>query len=34
VSVQGVTSLIIACSGLLTAAGALFHSIQTRKKIK
>jgi hypothetical protein len=34
VSVQGVTSLVVACSGLVTAVGALWHSIQTRKKIK
>jgi hypothetical protein len=34
VSVQGVTALIVAASGLVTAVGALLHSIQTRKKIK
>lgn len=32
-SVQGVTALIVAVSGLLTAAAALWHSIGTRRKI-
>jgi hypothetical protein len=34
VSVQGVTSLVIAVSGLVIAVKALWHSIQTRNKIK
>jgi len=34
VSVQGVTALIVAISGLVTAAGALWHSIQTRKQAR
>ena len=33
-SVQGVTALIVAITGLVGAAAALWHSIQTRKKIQ
>jgi hypothetical protein len=32
-SVQGITALILAVSGLITAAGALWHSIRTRKQM-
>jgi len=34
VSVQGVTALITAVTSLIVAAGAVWHSVQTRKKIK
>lgn len=33
-SVQGLTALIVACTSLVTAAGAVWHSIQTRKRLK
>jgi hypothetical protein len=32
-SVQGITALVIAATGLVTAATALWHSIQTRKAL-